>query len=365
MKKITIFSVIMSIAMMAMAQAPVKKVVVEEFTGAWCGYCPEGAVFLRNLVASQAPNVIAIAVHQGDPLEFTDGTTLMSAYGIGSFPSGQVDRQKVNSYSTIVINRGQWDAGAIAQLATTTKVSVGIKNIVFDTTTRQLDVDVVATFVDTLYGQKRINLEITEDSIPAPVGGPLEQHNYIATYGASIIDGWYHNHVFRATLGTNWGESGIIPDAVVPYIDYTKHYTYTVPAGWNFNQLSLVATVNHYGVAVANRDIINCEEAKLYQPARVGIENTASVSDVQLFPNPTTDFAQIQFNLKNAGTVDMKVYDLLGNAVASPIHNFYNGGIHTINYNVKDDAGNKLSTGVYMVTLTMNGQTITRRLEVR
>ena len=38
-----------------------KKVLLEEFTGSWCGYCPSGAEILQNLMNSYS--VIGVALH--------------------------------------------------------------------------------------------------------------------------------------------------------------------------------------------------------------------------------------------------------------------------------------------------------------
>ena len=38
-----------------------KKVLIEEFTGAWCGYCPDGAYRLENLINSNAENIIGVS----------------------------------------------------------------------------------------------------------------------------------------------------------------------------------------------------------------------------------------------------------------------------------------------------------------
>lgn len=46
-----------------------KKVVLEEFTGEWCGWCPEGAKIMEDNIAANPGKVVGIAVHDGDPME--------------------------------------------------------------------------------------------------------------------------------------------------------------------------------------------------------------------------------------------------------------------------------------------------------
>ena len=64
-----------------------RRVVVEEFTGTWCGWCTRGMVALDMLNQEYGDSVITIAVHNGDPMEA--GSYTLSA---GSFPSAMLNR---------------------------------------------------------------------------------------------------------------------------------------------------------------------------------------------------------------------------------------------------------------------------------
>ena len=49
--------------------AYVQKVVGEELTGTWCGWCPRGAVALENMRNKYPDTFIGIAVHGGDVMQ--------------------------------------------------------------------------------------------------------------------------------------------------------------------------------------------------------------------------------------------------------------------------------------------------------
>ena len=56
-------------------KVPRRKVVVEEYTGMWCGYCPRGIALMENLAHKYGEDFIGIAIHTGgraDPLTCTD-----------------------------------------------------------------------------------------------------------------------------------------------------------------------------------------------------------------------------------------------------------------------------------------------------
>lgn len=72
---------------------PVKRPVMEEFTGTWCGYCPRGWVGMRELNKKYPDRFIAISYHNGDPMAVHEGTT-SDPYplNVAGFPAACMDR---------------------------------------------------------------------------------------------------------------------------------------------------------------------------------------------------------------------------------------------------------------------------------
>ncbi len=73
-----------------------KNVLVEDYTGTWCGWCPRVAYAI--LLAKEASgNVVAVAVHQNsssepDPFVFDGSTELGETFGVYGLPQGRIDR---------------------------------------------------------------------------------------------------------------------------------------------------------------------------------------------------------------------------------------------------------------------------------
>ena len=64
-----------------------RNMVVEEFTGTWCGYCPRGTVGLENMLANHSDGTfIPIAVHVSDEMHIDYGFNALS------FPSCNINR---------------------------------------------------------------------------------------------------------------------------------------------------------------------------------------------------------------------------------------------------------------------------------
>lgn len=82
-----------SVSIPLLTQFGQHKVVVEEYTGTWCGYCPKGAAGLERLARDLKDKSVCIAVHSGDKMETS------SYAGIGQYvtgaPQAVVDRSMV------------------------------------------------------------------------------------------------------------------------------------------------------------------------------------------------------------------------------------------------------------------------------
>lgn len=72
----------------AMAFVPVRRPLVEEFTGLWCGFCPRGFVALESMKEKYGDRFVAVAFHDGDPM----ATTTSFPVKISGYPMGAIDR---------------------------------------------------------------------------------------------------------------------------------------------------------------------------------------------------------------------------------------------------------------------------------
>ena len=81
-------------------QVPRRRVVVEEYTGMWCQYCPRGIALMENLENKYADDFIGIAIHSGDPLYCLD-----YAWNLGKvrgFPTLEMNRSRKLTYYTAI-----------------------------------------------------------------------------------------------------------------------------------------------------------------------------------------------------------------------------------------------------------------------
>jgi hypothetical protein len=225
----------------ANAQLPVstapqnKKVVLEEFTGIYCGYCPDGHSIANSIYNADPTNVVLINIHSGgfanvatgEPdLKTAEGTAIdaMPGMGITGYPAGDVNRTILTS-TVMAAGRGSW-----ATMAATIKAQPAYCNVALqgtlNATTRVLTVDAAVYYTaNSPVSTNSLTIVLLEDGVLGP------QHNYgnpywnLANYN---VDGSYnHNHVLRKTLTPTFGLT--IPAATMG-TTFTTSVSYTVPA---------------------------------------------------------------------------------------------------------------------------------------
>jgi len=79
-------------------------------------------------------------------------------------------------------------------------------------------------------------------------------------------------------------------------------------------------------------------------------------------PNPFEGATTIRFDLPKAGVVRMSVYDLSGRLVRRLLNQSLPAGDRTLTWNGVDDAGHRVSAGVYVLHLETAGFRENRRM---
>ena len=140
-----------------------KKVVLEEFTGIYCGFCPDGHVLGQALHTAYPNDVFLINIHAGgyanpngpsDPdFKTVYGGAIDAASGLAGYPAGTVNRHNFpgleqGSSGATAMSRNNWSTAAAQILTETSPVNVATQASV-DLTTGLITVDVEVYFTGT------------------------------------------------------------------------------------------------------------------------------------------------------------------------------------------------------------------------
>jgi hypothetical protein len=240
---VLLFGLVYSIT--AVAQLPVdtttqlKNVVLEEFTGIYCVYCPDGHKRANELKNNNPGRVVLINIHTGsfanpsgnDPdFRTSFGGAIAGQSGLVGYPAGTVNRRNFagleqGASGTTAMSRGDWAAAAAIVLPETSYVNVALEGEL-DVQTNVLTVDVEAYFTANGSNVNLLNVVLLQDHVKGPqTGGASFYPEMIGPDGKYI-----HNHMLRHMLTGQWGDtlhnnsSGDLE---------SKTYTYTLPANIN------------------------------------------------------------------------------------------------------------------------------------
>lgn len=251
MKKVLLSLFSLGIMVPALAQLPVstspenKNVVLEEFTGINCVYCPDGHKRANQLAANNQGDVVLINVHAGGyaapgagqpDFRTTDGQAIDAQANVSGYPAGTINRRVFSNFSQNpggwAMGRADWASAASTVLGESSYVNVALEGDI-DLATRTLTVNVEAYFTgSTAPSSVRLNVALLEDSIFGPQTGAS---NF---YPAMVLpDGRYvHMHMLRDLITPTWGDT--ISTTTMGTL-FTKTYTYTIPQDVNGIPISL------------------------------------------------------------------------------------------------------------------------------
>ena len=82
----------------------------------------------------------------------------------------------------------------------------------------------------------------------------------------------------------------------------------------------------------------------------------------QNFPNPFNPTTSIRFDLKDAGSVDIVVYNLLGQKVKTLVNSELTTGYHEVVWDGTDNQGAPVGAGVYIYSLSSEHFSQTRKM---
>lgn len=340
---------------------PVKQVLLEEVTGAWCGYCPRAPIIFKKQILPAYPQVLLVAIHTGDAMAITETRDFTNNYVTG-VPCGFVDRNKPKGEGLIEFSPEQWQDVLSKIDLDFTPVDLNVYNY-YNPDDRSWKIDVVADFVFDIDCNYRMNCYILEDSLSG-TGTSWAQRNffnaeasdpYMELKGAGDpIPNYYHHHVVRKMLGGSWGQSGIIPASIKKGDRYVFSQSFTVPAGWKIENLHLVGIIQQWDMDKLKRPIVSAREAELSFMTGTGpVESNFSI---RAYPNPFNDLISIEIKTDQAQKAEIRILNLAGQ-VALQTTRWLNSGENTMQM-----PSGTLKPGIYFVRLTTEDKTRTVRL---
>ncbi len=262
-----------------------KNVVLEEYTGIHCQYCPDGHRIAQGIADANPGRVVLMNIHQGsfavpsgsEPDYRTPfGDALAGQTGLTGYPSGTVNRHVFPGNTTTALGRGSWGAAADQILAEASPVNVGIESS-FDAATRLLTVNVELYYTaNSATTSNFIDVALLQDSVLGPQTNGGAGNFYV------------HMHMLRYLITGQWGD---VVNTTTQGTLVTRTYTYTVPDGYN----NIPCVMEHCHVAVyvtqTHQEVLSGDVVDAIGGTNRYIGKVSTAADFKLgSPSIATDF---------------------------------------------------------------------------
>lgn len=214
-----------------------RKVVLEEFTGIHCVFCPQGHVIAQNIQNNNPDDAFLINIHVGsfsvpgggEPDFRTQwGTQIANQSGLVGYPAGTVNRQLFPGQEQgngTAMSRNQWTSASNNVLDDASYVNVGVEADI-NVSTNTIEVHVEAYYTGTSpEGSNLLNIALLQNNTLGP------------QTGGNMGDQYVHQHRLIEMITGQWGIS--IPTTTTgTFVDET--FSYPIPVDHNGVPIEIV-----------------------------------------------------------------------------------------------------------------------------
>jgi hypothetical protein len=225
-----------------------KRVLIEDYTGTWCQYCPRVSYSISQ-VRAQTNDAVVVAIHRGasDPYNFSAASVLETLIGLTGYPTAMLNRNTDWDYP---------ENNNINQVVNLTnganpRIGIAMTNSV-NSANGNVTVQVNVKFGKNFSGLKLVVYALEDNLL-------YNQTNSTSFYGGvNPIVGFNHKDVLRSFLTTSiLGDD--IPGATTVNGVYTRTFVYNLGSAQAPNIHFAAFVVDSAGNALNSRDALTNE----------------------------------------------------------------------------------------------------------
>ena len=217
-----------------------KNVVLEEFTGIYCTFCPDGHVIGQGLHDSYPNDIFLINIHTGgysnpngpsDPdFNSNHGAAIAANSGLAGYPAGTVNRHVFpnitpqGSPGTTALSRSDWGAASTDIMSQASPVNVAAQAS-YDMSTGVLTVNTETYFTANHTSSAFLHVAVVQNNVPGPQTG-AQTYNPGAIISGPWSPTYNHQHMLKYLMD---GAFGIELNTTTAGTFIPNTHTWTVP----------------------------------------------------------------------------------------------------------------------------------------
>jgi hypothetical protein len=236
---------------------PIRKILVEDFTGWNCVNCPKASQKLTELQNIHGGHIILVSIHYGffaipfspgDPDFATEvGADIGESFSIPQeLPKGMINRKLFEGGSNYHWEPEDW-ASRIVDILKVNKFA-------------DVDIDLSPEYneADSMLSLGAVCVKVSDVELPLSLVMYLIESDIEGRQknGSQLIEDYQHNHVFRGGIiedDPTWGEEIALP--------FFKNYNFKFQSEWDANHCSVIAVVYN----TLTLEVIQAEEVHVIE----------------------------------------------------------------------------------------------------
>lgn len=239
---------------------PIRKILVEDYTGHRCGNCPAAAAKMEELKATFCDHIVPVSIHATAAFAAPNssgaytydfrtpaGNQYESFFDVNMLPNGMVNRTALDGNRLLAPD--SWATAVAAILQTPPEITISIDNS-FDDNSLNVSTNIRTELIQDMNQKLSLSVFLVEDSIV----------NWQKDYEADPVDieNYTHRHVLRQAINTPWGEE-ILNGSIAQGESLEKNYTFALSPEYKPAHCSIVAFVFN----TDSKEVIQAEAQKL------------------------------------------------------------------------------------------------------
>lgn len=230
---------------------PKRKVSYEDYTGTWCGWCPRVTTSIQKLKEA-SDDVVIVAIHNGDAMQFPQEAQLRSRYGVSGFPTAKLNRSTNVPYP-------EDGTGAINFVLNQAGVDTNL-SIAIDTELNGDMLSVTARVISTeeIPSDYKIVTYVLQNGLVYPQANYYNNQPSSPWYGMGAwITGFVHDDVLEVSLTNIFGDEVAATPA---YEEYSVSYDAVNLSSYGVDNTNNSYDPHKFSVAVYVVEMFNGRE---------------------------------------------------------------------------------------------------------
>lgn len=319
------------------------KIIIEQITDATMPNAPANQDTLMSL-SQQDTNIVAVQIHQQDSLKCNISASHSKYFSVP-------EKQLVSMINRNYFYSSEKNYSFVNELRkkindlknSITPCKINISNVLLNTSLRTLQLDINVEFYQNTVGDYRVNVYLIENNVYGnPADTSINGYNQLSSFyftpqsnyfqqgyfsnsaNAFVLNAYQYKHQLVLNQSTSgiYGDASVIPNNTIAGYIYTKTYSLSIPSAtnvvsrYNFDNMYVVAYVYEHDTLIENRKILNVTKIKLTSnPEVVNVETIANNINVQIYPNPASEF--ILINMPKTINIKGKILNMVGQKLLS------------------------------------------------